>query len=214
MLEPFIVLEGLDGSGKGTQIELLKEYYPYAVFTKEPHNPLIWEAIKQQEIVPKAELLLYLADRVQHIETVIKPALNAGKMVISDRFHYSTIAFQLYARGLGTGVLEELFSFMLEEYALDPMYLILDLPVEQAQARHGKSDRIEQESIDFHKKVREGYRRLVANSIDRRMTRLIDVSSNSPQDVFTHLVAEINPFLGRCGMPVTKREWETYNVYR
>jgi dTMP kinase len=168
----FVVLEGGDGAGKDTQIELLRTHLARLgrdtefVFVRDPGSTDI--GVKLREIVlhdkhvsRTAELLMYLAARVQLVEEKIRPALAAGKSVVSNRFDLSTIAYQIYGRER-----RELLPFVkqMSEYALGgirPDVLIyLDCPPDIGLIRAkqaGDPDRFEEEKIQFHERVREGY---------------------------------------------------------
>ncbi|MCI4626181.1 MAG: dTMP kinase [Candidatus Magnetoovum sp. WYHC-5] len=166
----FISFEGIDGCGKTTQARLLAEGLEkigmYLVFTVEPGGSVIGSKIrnilldpKHKELVPLAELLLYNADRAQHVEEVILPALKSGKVVITDRYIDSTIAYQGYGRGLDMGVLHTLENLVTRGLKPDITFL-LDINVEQGLERNmlaGKIDRIQEEDIRFHEMVRQGY---------------------------------------------------------
>lgn len=169
----FITMEGPDGSGKSTQIELLKAYLEekgYGVLiTREPGGTRISEAIRAvilnreySEMSPVTEMLLYASARAQLISEVVGPALESGKAVISDRFVDSSLVYQGMARGLGVENVYEVNLRAIGEYMPDVTFL-LDLPAEVGIARkkdQKELDRMELESLEFHKAVAEGYRSL------------------------------------------------------
>lgn len=176
----FITFEGVEGCGKSTQITLLWEYLVEAgydvIVTREPGGTPIAEAIRGVLLNPDhdgmgstAELLLYAAARAQHIYEKIAPALAAGQIVLCDRFADSTTAYQGAGRGLHADLLQTL-----NEIATGGVWpdctLLIDVPVavglERARNR-GRKDRIEQESIDFHGRVREGFLALASAETDR-----------------------------------------------
>jgi dTMP kinase len=169
----FIVFEGGEGAGKGTQIDLLKDKLPdNAIFTKEPGGTEVAEQIRSillspdNEIATRAELALFCAARGDLVQKVIDPALGAGKIVVSDRFDLSTVAYQIYGRKQEQHK-EYLYNF--SEYmtgnARPDLYIYLDVPVEVGLKRVGgrdkESSRLDQETLDFHQRVREGYHELV-----------------------------------------------------
>ncbi len=172
-----VTFEGIEGSGKSTQAKLLydrlKDLGVDCILTKEPGATYIGQKIREILLIPQkeritkdAELFLYLADRAQHIEHVIKPALKEKKIVIVDRFTDSTIAYQGYGRGISIEFLEMLNKKVTDDIEPDITFL-LDLDPEEglkrAKARNtlnAKSSlevRFEEEKIEFHKRVREGY---------------------------------------------------------
>lgn len=165
----FITLEGIEGSGKSTQIKLLSRYLSDRniahICTREPGGTPIAEAIrallldiKNQEMLPETELLLYSAARAQHSGELIIPALNEGKIVISDRYYDSTYAYQGAARELDFGVIDTLTEFVC--YGKRPdLTILLDLPAEIGLGRISsrEQDRLEQEALSFHQKVREQF---------------------------------------------------------
>lgn len=178
----FISLEGIEGCGKSTQSKLLAQYFTelgYSVIlTREPGGTPIGEKIRDLLLDPKndnmaniTELLLYLASRTQHIIEVILPALSAGKVVICERFNDATLAYQGYARGLDLDRVWQLTNMV--TCGLEPdITIILDLNVEdglvRAEKRNNHKDRLENEDIIFHNKVRQGY-----HDIARKWTKRI-----------------------------------------
>ncbi len=174
----FIVFEGIDGSGKTTQAKKLYEHLKdkglKTVLTKEPGGTNIGKEIrkillnKDYNIPPIAELLLYEADRNIHISTFVKPKLHNGYIVISDRYIYSTLAYQSFGRGIDRNLVDYLNSLATEDLKPDIVFL-LDIPVEEGLNRIGKirsKDRIEKEDINFHLKLREGFLKLAEENRD------------------------------------------------
>lgn len=172
----FITFEGIDGCGKSTQAQRLAQRLRangHAVLeTREPGGSKIGGQLRavllnpdNHEMVPNCELLLYLADRVQHLETVIRPALKRGETVICDRFHDATVAYQQYGRGLELGALQQFLEK--EVYTTPPdttCWLALELDtalgriLERNQGgalRH--ESRLDDAERAFHERVREGY---------------------------------------------------------
>ena len=167
----FIVIEGGDKSGKSTQIKLLQDYlednnFDY-IITREPggKDSVIAEKIREiildkshTEMDKRAELLLYLASRAQHIMEVVIPALVKGQIVICDRFDTSTFAYQGAARKIDFDEIKSINNWA--KYGLEPDLIIyLDITPEQAEERNRdeKHDRLDQETKEFHQAVRQGY---------------------------------------------------------
>jgi len=171
----FIVMEGADGSGKTTQINLLKEYLEEAgyecLITREPGGTVIGEEIRQlilnpehKEMSPVTEMLLYAASRAQLVHEVIGPALEEGKIVISDRFVDSSIVYQGIARKLGISTVSAVNAPGIGIYRPDGIFFI-DLSEAEGLRRKKEQknlDRMEQEGIDFHHMVSEGYRKVLS----------------------------------------------------
>lgn len=169
----FITIEGTDGSGKSTQLELLMDYLRKkgadVIFTREPGGTQISEKIREiildvdnSEMTGITEALLYAAARSQHVEEKIIPALEAGKIIICDRFVDSSIAYQGAARGLGAEKIMGINEAALHGIMPD-MTLFFDLSPEKGILRKKNEralDRLEKEKMDFHEKVYEGYKNL------------------------------------------------------
>ena len=166
----FITLEGIEGVGKSTQVDFIKHYLQQhgitLVCTREPGGTPIAEQIRQlllacheEPLLPVTEMLLLFAGRYQHIETVIRPALKAGKWVLSDRFVDASYAYQGGGRGVSTEHLDHLAACVQGDLFPDCV-LWLDLPVSIALQRvqtRGHLDRIEQEAIGFFERARAMY---------------------------------------------------------
>jgi dTMP kinase len=194
----FISLEGIEGCGKTTQIRQIGNYlsergHPW-IATREPGGTAIGEKIRSilldpasKDMVPTAELLLYMADRAQHIHEVITPGLREGKIILCDRYFDATVVYQGVARGLDARFVSDLHRILLEDLRPD-LTLLLDLPPRIGLARAwqeldsgsrcGKESRFEEEAIHFHEKVREGYLELARLEPER--FQIIDASR--PQD--------------------------------
>ena len=183
----FITLEGIEGSGKSSVVENMARYLENAgqdvLVTREPGGCNLGLALRAQLLDPRnsdlsdrAELLLYLADRAQHVHEVIRPALAAGKLVICDRYTDSTLAYQGYGRGQDLCLLRRLNDFAVQDVCPD-LTLLLDLPVEKGLARAiernvledkvGVEDRFEVETLAFHSRVREGFLKLAEQDSER-----------------------------------------------
>ena len=171
----FIVMEGPDGSGKTTQINLLKEYLEEAgyecLITREPGGTVIGEEVRQlilnpehKEMSPVTEMLLYAASRAQLVHEVIGPALEEGKIVISDRFVDSSIVYQGIARKLGISTVSAVNAPGIGIYRPDGIFFIDLSEAERLRRKKEQKnlDRMEQEGIDFHHMVSEGYRKVLS----------------------------------------------------
>ncbi|HPO12935.1 MAG TPA: dTMP kinase [Candidatus Hydrogenedentes bacterium] len=176
----FITFEGVEGCGKSTQIELLKTHLESkghrVLVTREPGGVPIAEAIRSvlldtrhTAMSPIAELLLYEAARAQIVEEIIRPALEKGCIVLCDRFADSTTAYQGAGRGLPMEEIERLHHLATQGVWPD-LTFVLDLPVEQGLARarnRGRADRMEQQALEFHQRVRQGYLDIAAREPGR-----------------------------------------------
>ena len=180
----FITLEGIEGSGKSTQLKAAVAFIEAlglaCTTTREPGGTPIGARIRSilldpasRGIDPGTELLLYVADRVQHLRTVIQPALSAGRIVVCDRFFDATLAYQGYARSLSVETIVTLHRLMCDAIEPDATLLFdLDPQVGLRRAwgrinRRSQNDpesRFEQEKIDFHQRVRAGYLALARRS--------------------------------------------------
>jgi len=176
----WITFEGGDGSGKTTQAALLQEWLEQSgrtvVHTREPGGTAVGVLIRdivlhhRGEIAPRAEALLYAADRAHHIETLVQPALARGEVVIQDRYLDSSIAYQGAGRVLDAQEIREL-SLWATGGALPDVTVLLDLDPQSARARLDADDkpfdRLEAEQGDFHARVREAYLALAAAEPER-----------------------------------------------
>ena len=177
----FITLEGPDGSGKTTQAHLLTEWLREqgyeVVLTREPGGTDIGDQIRQVLHDPRntamdarTEILLYSASRAQHVAQFIRPALAAGKIVISDRYADSTLAYQGYGRRLDLGMLWTITHFATGGLAPD-LTLYLDISAQEGLQRRqmggGEWNRLDAEALEFHQRVRGGYLELVEQEPER-----------------------------------------------
>ena len=163
----FITFEGADGCGKTTQIKLIDEYLRSkgykTLLTREPGSKGLGEKIREillnynGEVSSRCESFLFLADRAQHVDCIIKPALQEGTIVLCDRHTDSTVAYQGYGRGLDIEEIKKLNA--LATGGLKPdLTIVFDVDIETSQARVGKNkDRMESAGVEFFKKVREGF---------------------------------------------------------
>lgn len=196
----FITLEGIEGSGKTTQIKHIADYLNShghdCVVTREPGGTRLGERIRailldpaSRDMDPLTELLLYLADRVQHIRELLEPSLARGKTVLCDRYVDATLVYQGYARGIDIEMIRKL-HLLLPAYLQPDITLLLDLPVEaglgrawaqiDSGGRTGYETRFEKETLTFHEKVRAGYLALARREPER--FRIID-AARSVSDV-------------------------------
>lgn len=182
----FITFEGIDGSGKTTQLRLLADWLNEAGFevvtTREPGGTALGATVRAAlldcepgSVDPLAELLLYAADRAQHVRQLIGPALDAGRIVLCDRFCDATIAYQGCGRSLPVDLIDRLNRLATGGLTPD-LTLIFDLEVPAGLARTGarqsipdagQRNRLDREPEDFHQRVREGYLSLAAGSDPR-----------------------------------------------
>ena len=189
----FITFEGGDGTGKSTQIKALERHLAARgrsfVSTREPGGTPLGKLIRQallevgkQPIGSPTELFLYLADRAQHVQDVILPALDSAKLVLCDRYTDSTLAYQGYGRGIDLEVLREL-NRVADRGVKPELTLLFDCPVELGLSRTakrlaeegtGREDRFERETVEFHERVRAGFLALARAEPER--FRIIDAS--------------------------------------
>ncbi len=192
----FIAFEGIDGSGKTTQAKLLRAHLKKlnydAVLVEEPGGTPIGEAIRRilkdskREMNALTELLLYEASRSQLVRQIIEPALAKDKIVIADRYAMSSLAYQGYGRGLDLKLIKKLNEIATNNVEPDVIFLLDISPQEALKRRQGRrydrsaNDRMEQEALDFHQRVREGYLKLKAR---HKNCFLID-GMKRPEQVF------------------------------
>lgn len=180
----FITLEGADGCGKTTQLNLLKEYLTSKgyeiVVTREPGGKGLGEKLREillnydGEVSDRCEAFLYLADRAQNIDTIIKPAINLGKIVLCDRHTDSSVAYQGYGREQNIENIN-----MLNELAVNGVHpdltIVFDIDTETSMERVGaEKDRLESAGIEFHKRVRNGYLEIAKKNPQR--IKVVDAS--------------------------------------
>jgi dTMP kinase len=205
----FISLEGIEGTGKTIQSRLLYEYLIKkgyeVILTEEPGGTRIGLKIRDlllsvenTEITPVAELLLYNASRIQHINEVILPSLKRGSVVITDRFSDSTVAYQGFGREIDLKLIDFIERMVTEGLKPD-ITLLLDLAVEIGLMRNkgiNKMDRLELEDIDFHKRVRDGYLEIAAKEPER--IKLID-ASGSIEEIHSKIISIVMDFINKKG---------------
>ena len=204
----FITLEGPDGSGKSSQIGPLAQYIQeqgYPVFTtREPGGTQISDQVrkiladlKNKGMIPRTEILLFCAARAQLVEEVIRPRLEDGQVVISDRYADSTLAYQGYGHGLDLAFLRELLNFATGNLWPD-LTLYLDIEPEKGLLRRkdggGEWNRLDDYALDFHKRVRQGY--LEMARVEPRRWVVID-SDQPPEAVQQELRKYVDSFLNK-----------------
>jgi len=214
----FIVIEGPEGSGKTTQVEMLYRYLTengyQTVCVREPGGTDVGQKLreilkdKSLSLEIETELLLFAASRAQLIRSIIKPALNSGKVVISDRFTLSTEVYQGYVQGIPQDFIERLNRFCTADVKPDITFVLMINTTDALRKRLGvkpsdssqeflfaetQPDRIERKNLDFHKKVYEGYKKLSSNRPD---TVVIDAKSD-PKTVHRKIVDELEKILRR-----------------
>lgn len=174
----FLTFEGIEGSGKTTQVQLFQEHLTRQgvafVLTREPGGTAFGKEVRKilldkhgPERAPVAELLLYLADRYQHLREVIEPSLKSGLCVLADRYHDATVAYQGYGRGIELSVIEALWRVL--GFRDPDLTVVVDLAPERALQRArsrnraigmDSAGRFEAEELEFHRRVSDGYRQL------------------------------------------------------
>jgi dTMP kinase len=191
----FIVVEGVDGSGKSTMAarvaDLLARRGRKVVRTREPGGTPLSEKIrallldrKNSEMVPFTELFLYMASRAQLVDQVIRPALRDGIDVVCDRYYYSTAAYQGAAGNVGIRTVLDVAE-RVAKFERPDLVVLLDLDPEVARKREGiRSDRVESKGLAYQRKVRAGFLRIARR--DPRHVKVIDASP-PPDEVFEQL---------------------------
>jgi dTMP kinase len=206
-LNLFITLEGPDGGGKSSQAQCLAEYLRAenieVLLTREPGGSPIGDQIRNvimelenTDMDARTEFLLFSASRAQHIAEVIRPNLENGLTVISDRFFDSSLAYQGYGQRLPLDTLKAITNFATSGLTPD-LTLLLDLPVEEGLRRReadGNWNRMDAYDIDFHRRVRRGYLKLAAETPERWVILNAEQSFDALQDEIRHAVmARLKP---------------------
>ena len=198
----FITFEGADGCGKTTQSELIQKYLEESgyktLWTREPGGAALGKELRkillhyEDYVAPECEAFLFLADRAQYVETVIKPAVNNGLIVLCDRYTDSTVAYQGYGKGIDLSRINYLNDLATGKFYPD-LTLVFDVDSEVAQKRVGtEKDRMESEGMEFHKKVRYGYLEL-AQTFPFRI-KVIN-ANKTIEEVFEETKKILNDFL-------------------
>ena len=181
----FITVEGIDGSGKTTQALRIKKFFESkdkkVIFTKEPGGTKLGMKIREillhEDMNPMSEFLLFASDRKEHVENLILPSLRSGYIVISDRFHDSSVAYQGFGRGVALEFIEYVHNKVLGG-VLPDLTFIFDLPPSKGLERLHSKDRIERAGIDFLMRVRNGYL-----SIAKTSDRFVIIDANRDKEV-------------------------------
>lgn len=198
----YIIIEGTEGSGKTTQLNLLQQRYPKITFTREPGGTALGQQIRQilldspkdsdSGIRDRAELLLFMADRAQHIEEKIKPALESGEIVISDRGYLSTLAYQGYGRGQNPAIINQLNRLAMGGIQPD-LVIWLDVSPDvglQRVGKRGAANRIDSENLAFHQRVHAAFKLFA----EKPGSKVFQVDGDRPEkDVFASIVAILEP---------------------
>jgi len=199
----FITIEGIDGTGKTTQIKLLSKYLKgkgYNILvTQEPGGTRIGQEIRDIlkdktniELLPLTEMLLFMAARYQHLQEVVSPALQEGKIVISSRYVDSTYAYQGYGEGLSLTHIQRVEEMVIEDDLYPDLTIILDLPSKTAIKRIKRDkDRIESKDIEFYDRVRMGFHMIVRMS---HRCKIVD-ARGKVEDVHKRIKEIIDQFL-------------------
>ena len=199
----FITFEGADGCGKTTQLELAAKYLeehdiPF-IKTREPGATELGKKLREillhhnGVVAHGCEAFLYLADRAQHVETVIKPAIAAGKIVLCDRFIDSTVAYQGFGRGIDLERIKYLNNTATGGLTPD-LTIVFDVDSEVAQTRLGNNkDRLEAEGHEFHIRVRGGFLTIAGQEPER--VKVIDTNRHTIDEVFEQTLTHVKTLL-------------------
>lgn len=194
----FITFEGAEGSGKSTEIRkaaafLRKKGYRVLVL-REPGGTRVSEAIRKillnrhfREMGPETELLLYLAARAQIVREKILPAIRKGFVVISDRFEDSTLAYQGFGRGIDLAQIERVSRTWVRGHLLPDLTFLLDIDPRLGMKRGGRKDRIERQSFDFHRRVRQGFLTLAR----KQPKRFAVLDARKPKEFIARKIQEV-----------------------
>ncbi|MGI8838698.1 MAG: dTMP kinase [Pyrinomonadaceae bacterium] len=214
----FITFEGIDGSGKTTQLRMLANFLRAAgcevLLTREPGGTPVGIRLRgalldaHEEVDPLTELLVFAADRAQHVRRVLRPAIESGQVIISDRYADATVAYQGAGRGFPAELISEIIQLATE--GLEPdLTLLFDLSVEESIARtsrraNGKhqGDRLDAEASDFHVRVRTAYLELARAEPDR--VKIVE-TNRRPEETHESVKKIIVPFLKSRGHFVEAR---------
>lgn len=200
----FVCFEGGEGSGKSTQSRRLADWLGQegyvAVLTFEPGDTAVGQKLREIVLSPstgelshRTEALLYAADKSEHVDTVVQPALERGEVVITDRYVDSMLAYQGAGRDLDVAEVEEVARWATHD--LRPhLTVVLDLEPEQGLGRFEERDRIEGESLEFHQRVREGFLRMAAADPDHYL--VLDARADA-DEIAARVRAAVAPLLAQ-----------------
>ena len=213
----FITFEGIDGCGKSTQLRMLTGELRARRFevatTREPGGTKLGQRLRaalldvEEQVDPLAELLVFAADRAQHVRTVLRPALEKDEIVISDRYADATVAYQGHGRGFKPELIEQIVRLATEGLTPD-LTLLFDLSVPESAVRTRRrraakrTDRLDREKVEFHERVREAYLKIAEANPDR--IRVID-ASGSAQETHESVMDIVMPFLEARGIMGTEQ---------
>jgi dTMP kinase len=202
----FITFEGIDGSGKSTQLRMLASELRLrgreVVSTREPGGTPLGGLLRnvildsEEQVDPLAELLIFAADRAQHVRALVRPALDSGRVVLSDRYADATVAYQGAGRGFPDELIAEVVALATGGLMPD-LTLIFDLTVAESQRRQRQHDRTKQDRLDsedaaFHTRVRDAYLKIAASDPER--VRVVD-ASGSVQETQAQVMRLVMPFI-------------------
>jgi dTMP kinase len=211
----FITFEGIDGCGKSTQLRLLaaelRELRLNVLTTREPGGTALGQRLRaalldvEEQVDPLAELLVFAADRAQHVRTVLRPALAGDKIVLSDRYADATVAYQGSGRGFKPELIKEIVQLATDGLMPD-LTLLFDLTVAESAVRTRRrlaakrSDRLDSEDVEFHERVRHAY--LEIARANRHRFRVVD-ARGSAQQTHNLVMSIVIPFLQERGFDGT-----------
>lgn len=201
----FITFEGIDGVGKSTQLDLLEKYLvaegKEVLRTLEPGGTELGQEIRhlllhrKGDVSPRAEALLYAADRAHHVATKIRPALAAGKVVLSDRYFDSSVAYQGAARELDVEEVKQI-SLWAIDHLIPDLTVLLDLPADEALARRSNKgtepDRLEREQLEFFERARSEY---LSMASEPRF--LVIDATNSVEQIHQQVLGRVTTLLAK-----------------
>jgi len=204
----FITFEGIDGSGKSTQLRMLASELRLrginVIVTREPGGTSLGARLRaalldtEEQVDPLAELLLYAADRAQHVRQLVRPAIETGHVVLSDRYADATVAYQGAGRGFPPALIDEVIALATGGLMPD-LTLLFDLPVAESLARHKRRadegdarDRLDAEDEAFHARVRNAYLQIAAADPDR--VRVID-ATRSIEETHARVLELVMPLI-------------------